>query len=223
MACAQRLADSIRQWHPQAHITIVTTDMLPAGDQGGYANDWQVFKVSPYRQTIKLEADMYCASPIDHWWTMFEHRDIVISTGCRDFYDQPSQARHYRQGLDANELADVYNAITYWRMSETAAEFFRWVRYIFQDWASFKTLLKYPEDTPSTDMVYAMAAEIMGRERVTLPQGLSPTVVHMKKHIIPTVTNDWTKELVWEFGDPGLRIQTAAQWGLVHYHIKDWP
>jgi hypothetical protein len=65
-----------------------------------------------------------------------------------------------------------------------------------------------------------MAAVILGPERVMLPLGLGPSMVHMKKHIIPTQSHDWTKELVWE-NDP-FRINTVAQWGLVHYHIKDW-
>ena len=53
VACAEQLAQSIRRWHTDAHITIVTKDMLPHGDLGGYANDWQMFQISPYRQTIK--------------------------------------------------------------------------------------------------------------------------------------------------------------------------
>ena len=97
VACAEQLASSIRQWHPEANITILTRDQLPQGDLGGFANDWQCFTASPYRQTIKLEADMIIASPIDHWWTMFEHRDVVISTGARDFYDQPAASRFYRK------------------------------------------------------------------------------------------------------------------------------
>lgn len=196
--------------------------MLPAGDQGGWANDWQVFKVSPYRQTIKLEADMICSGPIDHWWTLFEKRDVVISQGARDFYDQPAVSRHYRKIFDENHLPDVYNAITYWRMSQTATDFFRLVRQIFQNWNRYRTLLKFPDDSPSTDVVYALAAEIIGRESVTLPIGYGPSIVHMKKHMIPIQTNNWTKELVWEQVDSILRIQTVAQWGLVHYHIKDW-
>jgi hypothetical protein len=67
-----------------------------------------------------------------------------------------------------------------------------------------------------------MAAKIMGVENVTLPAGLGPQIVHMKRHMISTQTADWTKELVWEHTNPGLRIQTVAQWGLVHYHIKEW-
>ena len=222
VACAEQLAASIRAWHPDANITVLTKEMLPYGDKGSFANDWQVFAASPYRQTLKLEADMIVASPIDHLWTVFEHRDVVISQGCRDFYDQPSTHRRYRKLFDANNLPDVYNAITYWRGSKTAQEFFRWIRDIFENWADFKTLLKFAEEEPSTDVVYAMAADIMGREQVTLPIGYGPTMVHMKPGIVATHTNNWTKELVWENTNPGLRIQTVAQWGFVHYHNKDW-
>jgi len=231
LRCAVQLARSIRRWHPDANITALTVKRcsdpvfdhvipLPHGDLGGYRNDWQVFHASPYRQTIKLEADMIAAGPIDHWWTLFERRDVVISLGARDFYDRSAESRYYRKIFDQNDLPDVYNAITYWRLSTAAKEFFGLVRSIFQHWTEYKTLLKFPEESPSTDVIYAMAAKIMGPESVTLPQRLGPNIVHMKKHVIPTQSHDWTRELVWEM-DP-FRINTVAQWGLVHYHIKDW-
>lgn len=216
------MRNSIHKYHPDADVTIVTEDMLPHGDLGGYANDWQMFKVSPYRQTIKLEADMLCCSPISHWWTLFEHRNVVISQGCRSFYGEISTARNYRKIFDANDLPDVYNAITYWRLSDTAKEFFDLVRSIFSNWEQFKTLLKFSEDMPSTDVVYAMAAKIIGPELVTLPDHLAPMIVHMKKYHQPTSTHDWTKELIWEKDYSGLKIQTIAQSGMFHYYIKDW-
>ena len=233
LSCAIQLAKSIKQWHPAANISVMSNRecsdpvfdhviSLPYGDLGGYANDWQVFAASPYRQTIKLEADMVAVSPVDHLWTMFEHRDVVISQGCRTIYDEPATSRFYRKTFDVNHLPDVYNAITYWRLSITAKEFFDLVRSIFENWNQFKTLLKFPDDEPTTDLVYAMAAEIMGPDRVTLPIGVGPTIVHMKRHVQPIHTDNWTRELVWEHTDPGLRIQTVAQWGFVHYHVKDW-
>ena len=78
---------------------------------------------------------------------------------------------------------------------------------------------QYPDDAATTDVVYAIAAVIMGPEQVTMPYG--PTIVHMKKHMIPILLEDWSKELVYEHTNPGLRINTVAQWGLVHYHIKE--
>jgi hypothetical protein len=232
VACAFQLARSIRQFHPDVKIALLTdsTDISDVFDyhvtfahplsDNPYANDWQVFGASPFRQTIKLEADMVIASEIDHWWAMFEHRDVVVSTGARDFYDQPATSRFYRKVFDVNNLPDVYNAITYWRLSQTAQEFFGLVRRIFECWAEYRTLLKFPDETPSTDLVYAMAAQIMGPEHVTMPFATYPQIVHMKRHMIPTQSHDWTQELTWE-SNP-LRINTVAQWGAVHYHVKDW-
>jgi len=231
--CAIQLAQSIRHFHPDARIALLTDSTNVLSDQfdyyvnfssplshNPYANDWQVFGASPFRQTIKLEADMIIASEIDHWWTMFEHRDVVISTGARDFYDQPANSRFYRKIFDTNNLPDVYNAITYWRLSETAQEFFRLVRRIFEHWTEYKTLLKFPDEIPTTDLVYAVAAQIIGPERVILPFATYPRIVHMKRHMIPIHSEDWTQELTWE-SNP-LRINTVAQWGAVHYHVKDW-
>ena len=231
LGCAIQLARSIRQWHSDANIAVITVKRcsdpvfdhvipLPNGDQGGFANDWQCFTASPYRQTIKLEADMVIASPINHWWDMLQHRDVVISTGARDFYDQPATSRFYRKVFDNNNLPDVYNAITYWRVSQTAQDFFRLVRNIFENWTEYRTLLKFPDDMPTTDLVYAMAAQIIGPELVTMPFASYPRIVHMKRHMIPTQTHNWTQELVWE--STPLRFNTVAQWGAVHYHQKEW-
>jgi len=218
--CADQLKQSILQFHPEAHVTIATKEMLPHGDLGGYANDWQMFQISPYRQTIKLEADMIAAGPVDHWWTLFENRDVVISQGARNFYNKSATSRYYRKIFDQNNFPDVYNAITYWRLSMTARQFFDIVREIFQHWDQYKTLLKFPDNQPTTDVVYAMAAIIMDTETVTLPPGLGPTIVHMKRYINPIQSDDWTKELTWE-NNP-FRINTVAQFGFVHYHVKDW-
>ena len=231
LSCARQLARSIRHWHPGANISVLTVKRcsdpvfdhvipLSYGDLGGFANDWQCFAASPYRQTIKLEADMVIASPIDHWWDILQHRDFVISTGARDFYDQPATSRFYRKTFDANHLPDVYNAITYWRVSRTAQEFFQLVRNIFENWNEYKTLLKFPDEIPSTDLVYAMAAQIIGPELVTMPFASYPQIVHMKRYMIPAQSHNWTQELVWE-ANP-LRFNTVAQWGAVHYHQKDW-
>ena len=104
LACAVQLARSIREFHPDVQIAAITTRRssdpvfdhvipLPHGDQSAtenkQCNDWQIFEATPFRQTVKLEADMIIASPIDHWWTLFERRDVVISQGCRDIYDRP--------------------------------------------------------------------------------------------------------------------------------------
>ena len=229
--CARQLSQSLKARVPSARVCLITDQaiedswfdhvrVLPAVLSNSYANDAQIFKLSPFRETIKLEADMLIASDISHWWTMFRHRDVVISTGCRNWRGDVSIARNYRKVFDDNHLPDVYNAITYWRLSKTAQEFFGLVRDIFANWREYRKLIKFAPDTADTDLVYAMAAQIIGPDQVTMPFAEYPQIVHMKRHHAGTASEDWTQELVWE-SEP-LRIQTMAQWGAFHYNVKRW-
>ena len=228
--CAAMLVQSLKTQHPDARVCLITDQpvedplfdyvhLLPVVSDNAYANDAAVFQLTPFRETIKLEADMLIASPISHWWQLFRHRDVVISTGCRNWHGDVSAVRHYRQVFDQNHLPDVYNAIIYWRLSETAKEFFDLVRDIFANWEHVRTLIKFAPVLADTDLVYALAAQIMGEHRVTMPFVTYPQIVHMKSHHAGT-TDRWTQELTWEH-DP-LRINTVAQWGAFHYHIKEW-
>lgn len=233
VSLARRLATSIRHWHPDVNIALMTDShqtwpefthhmVVSASDitLNPYAIDSKAFYYTPYRETIKLEADMIMATPCDHWWTMLRHRDLVVSTGCRNWKDQVSTARDYRKIFDANDLPDVYNAITYWRRSVTAKEFFDQVHDIFQQWDLYSKTIKFPEPQPSTDVAYAMAAKLVGIEKVTMPFASYPKIVHMKAAHTGTQRQNWCEDMVWET-DP-LRVQTIAQWGAFHYNIKDW-
>lgn len=228
---AQRMFESLRHWHPEARTCLITDQAIEAPEfdhvrilapqENPYANDPQAFRLTPFRETIKLEADMLIVSDIDHWWTMLRHRDVVISTGCRDWHGTVSTERHYRQIIDANQLPDVYNAITYWRFSNISQKFYQLVRDIFANWPAIKSLLKFPEDQPSTDVVYAIAAQAMGPELVTMPFTSYPQITHMRPRIAGTA-GAWHRELIWEYHDNRLRIESVPQWNAFHYHEKTW-
>jgi len=226
---AQRMFASLKHWHPGARTCLIT-DIEVHHDEfdhvrviepntNPYANDFQAWRLTPFRETIKLEADMLIVSEIDHWWTLLRNRDLVITTGCLDWCGRPGQDRSYRQCFDHNDLPDVYNAITYWRRSELARDFFELVRSIFQNWNSIKPLLRYPEDVPSTDLVYAIAAKVLGPESVTLPFVSYPRITHMRPRIAGT-ESVWWQELVWESHAGRLRINTVPQWGAFHYNDR---
>ena len=102
--CAETLRKSILRVMPDSNVTIITTDMLPHGNLGGFANDWQVYEASPYDYTIKLEADMYIPRNIDHWWDVFKDRDVVVSSTIRNFKQEISDVRVYRRFIDDNNL-----------------------------------------------------------------------------------------------------------------------
>ena len=83
--CANALERSIKNVMPNANITIITTEMLPYGDQAPdtdwkLQNDWQVYEASPYEYTIKLEADMYIPRSIEYWFDSLKMTNYLKMT-----------------------------------------------------------------------------------------------------------------------------------------------
>lgn len=237
LSCARALAKSIKYWQPESEVCLltdypdvnvselfdyVTEFRYPLNHENPFANDWQIFFCSPFHETIKIESDMMLTGKIDHWWDMLRLRDVVIPQGCRNFYGKWSDERFYRRLFDYNKLPDVYNAITYWRFSRFSKAFFDEVRRIFENWEIYRQLLSGIDKKllPDTDLVYAIAAIMVGVENVTIPSSEYPSFVHMKGKHNGVNGEKWTKHLVWELDEGNLRINTIAQQFPVHYHEK---
>ncbi len=221
--CAEVLRDSILRVMPNSNVSIITE--LPYGDQvpdsdWKLENDWQVYEASPYDYTIKLEADMYIPQSIEHWWDILKERDIVVSSTIRNYKGEISNVKAYRNFTYNNKLPDVYNAITYFRKSETAEKFFGIVRNVFENWYDWKNILVCnTNEVVTTDWAYSIACHVLGTEKTTM-DFLPMSMVHMKQYINDLVTEDWTRELVCEYKP--FKVATFPQQYPFHYHVKDF-
>ena len=226
--CANTLKASIKRVMPKANVTIVTTEMLPHGDQAPNTNwklqnDCQVYEASPYDETIKLEADMYIPRNIDHWWEVLSQQDVVVSSLIRNFKQEISDVRMYRRFIDDNNLPDAYNAITYFKKSDTAKHFFEIVKDVFENWNEYKGMLKCnPQEIATTDWAYAIACHIIGIEKTMLPTFTEMSMIHMKQYINGTATENWTDTFIYECLPNQIRVQTIPQQYPFHYHIKNF-
>jgi hypothetical protein len=226
--CASVLEMSIKKVMPDANVTIITTDMLPHGDQAPdtnwkLQNDWQVYEASPYDETIKLEADMIIPRNIDHWWDVLSVNDVVVCNKIRNFKQELSDCRVYRRLIDDNNLPDVYNAITYFKKSDKAEQFFGIVRDIFENWDQYKEIIKCnPQEKCTTDWAYSLACHIMGVENTTLPNFDEFSMIHMKQWVNGMPTENWTDTLIYEILPDQIRINTCPQFYPFHYHIKSF-
>lgn len=226
--CASVLEKNIRNVMPDSNVTIITNDMLPFGDQAPdqdwkLINDWQVYQASPYECTIKLEADMYIPRSIEYWWDILKEHDLVVSTHIRNFKQDISDCKVYRRFISDNNLPDCYNAITYFRKSELAKEFYSLVRHIFENWNSFRETLRCNIDEPATtDWVYSLACHILGTEKTTLPQFTGFSMVHMKQFVNNLPTENWLDTLIYELLPHTLRINSIPQLYPFHYHVKSF-
>jgi hypothetical protein len=237
VSCAEVLARSIKRVMPQSQICLISNDKsdskdfdtiipLPYGDLSPNShwkliNDWQVYEASPYEYTIKLEADMFIPTDISYWWDVLKERDLVVNTTIRNFKGEISDSTLYRGFIKNNNLPDVYNAITYFRKSKTAEEFFNLVKNIFENWEEYKAILNCNvREEATTDWAYSIAVHLMGVETCTLPGFDQMSMVHMKKFINELSSEDWTRELIYECSPDNLRVNTFVQQYPFHYHVK---
>ena len=189
-----------------------------------FANEWQVFRLTPFKETIKLESDLLFTRSIDHWWTAFRLRNVCLSTGAKTFNGINSTIRKYRELFDENKLPDVYNGLMYFRFSQEAKQFFDAAQYIQINWEYVRTgLKKCFEEEPSTDVLYALAALIVGEETCTMPSMDFINYVHMKSGFNGwSDTRSWVDTVMSERDGDVIRINNLNQYDPVHYYDKNY-
>ncbi len=238
--CARALAKSIKKVMPNANISIVTDNplvdktewdqviALPFGDldkdkEWKLTNEWQLYEASPYDETIKIDADIFIPRSIEHWWDILSQKDVVVCSTIRNFKNEISTVKLYRRFITDNHLPDAYNAITYFKKSETANKFFGIVKDVFENWSEYRAILKCkPDEIVTADWAYAIACHIIGKEHTMLPTFTEMSMVHMKQFINSIPTDNWTDTLIYEINECNLRVHTCPQLYPFHYHVKSF-
>jgi len=189
-----------------------------------FAYEPYIFTWTPFKETIKLESDLLFTRSIDHWWTAFRLRNVCLSTGAKTYQGVEGHVRKYRELIDANQLPDVYNGLMYFRYSQEASDFFSVARGVFENWATISIELKqFDNVVASTDVVYAIAAKIMGEEAVTMPTMDFINFVHMKPGFNGwSDAHSWQDTVMHERDGDVVRINNINQYWPVHYYEKNY-
>jgi len=217
----QATYQSVTDQHRQVFDHIIPTNRVEG--QGPFATEWHAWWLTPWRETIKLESDLLFTRDISHWIDAFRLHDVCLSYGCKNYQQQTSSVRKYRQLFDANHLPDVYNGLMYWRYSQTSRQFFDLARKVFENWDAVKQQLKNCEDEyATTDVVYALAASIMDTPCYN-PSMDFINFVHMKSGIQEWSDDQpWTDYCVHERNGDMIRINNINQLHPVHYYEKSY-
>ena len=125
-------------------------------------NEWQIFNLTPFKHTIKLEADMLFTSNTDWWWNYLHQHNMVFSYHVRCYRDTIITNTPYRKLFKTNNLPDVYNGLTYFRKSKQAQSFYNICKDIMLNWNTVRDtfLINCHDKHPTTDVVYALALKI---------------------------------------------------------------
>lgn len=187
-------------------------------------NEWKAYHITPYEETIKLDADMIFTSDYSHWWDILAANDVSPTMNVLTYRNELITNDIYRKTFTSNELPNIYSGFFYFKQSTAAQEFFHLVEMITFNWEMFtyEFLDNTRPSSFSTDVAYALAAKILDLNIKTT----FPTFVHLKgalQNVESIVDDNWLPYLGYYFtNDLALKIGLYQQKYPVHYHVKDF-
>jgi len=198
-------------------------------------NEWKAIYMSPYDETIKLDADMIFNSDLSEWRNVLGQSEVVFCTEASTYRNEKVESDYYRKVFTQNNLPNVYTAFFYFKKSDAAHELFKLAEHIYNNWQRYFFEFLEAEHRPafvSTDVVFAIAAKILDIESLNMnPHIPVPTFVHMKTQLqkwhldrnAPPIPEEWNKVVqVYFNNDCELNIGNYRQTLPFHYHVKDF-
>lgn len=240
--CAYALALSIKNQMPSASISLVTDDDIPKKynlvfdniieipwkNQNLTKSDlkvedrWKLYHCSPYDETIILDSDMLVLSDLDHWWDYLKKYDIFFTSQVNTYRGSVATGRFYRRTFDANFLPNYYFGTCYFKKTDLAKEYFKWIEDVTNNWELFYGKFvnqNYPK-FPSMDVTSSLVAKILDCEIETSNKNSIVTFTHMKSMIQgwENPTESWQDSVGVYFNEHcHLKVGNYQQSGIFHY------
>jgi hypothetical protein len=189
-------------------------------------NRCQFYDLSPYDETVILDADMLFLSDVSHWWQHLSEHELLITNRVKTYRDTWVESSPYRQTFIDNQLPNVYSAFAYFRKCSLSKEFFELVSSIIVNWETWTKI--YTPNTrqtwPSMDVAMALATKILDIESEVTTSRSYPTFTHMKSGCLgwKSYSEDWREHIGTYVSDSQLRLGNYPQSGILHYVVKDF-
>ena len=68
------------------------------------ANEWQIWDLTPFKETIHVEADMLFTTNVDHWWEQLQKHELFFTSKVKDYRGNIAKSNFYRRHFDKMHL-----------------------------------------------------------------------------------------------------------------------
>jgi len=240
---AEHLAKSIRQTQSSVNKISVITDQQVDNDLFDQVisipeidlavdSKWKIenrvyfYDLTPYDETVILDADMLFLSDVSAWWQMMNKYELLITSKVKTYRDTWVDVNPYRKAFAANGMPNTYSAFTYFKKSQQNQMFFTLLKSIITNWEqwSIRYIPEQRQRFPSIDLAMAMAVKILDIESEVTTKEDFPTFTHMKGGCQgwKTPVEDWDTVLNRYNTDQGIKLGPYIQYGILHYVQKDF-
>ena len=100
-------------------------------------NRVQFYELSPYDETVILDADMLFLSDVSHWWTHMSTYELLLTNHVVNFRGGTVTQSPYRRTFTGNKLPNVYSAFAYFKKTVFVKDFFQLVENIIVNWSEW--------------------------------------------------------------------------------------
>lgn len=188
---------------------------------------WKLFHVTPYDETIVLDADMLLLSDISLWWEYCSHYDMRFCSRIKNYKLDTVVDTIHRKAFIANNLTNPYYALHYFKKNDFCFEFYKVLEFVVKNWEwcwdNFAPL-NY-QDWVSMDLAVAVTIEIMCCQDDVLATLNPMEFVHMKIPLQdwPLFPDTWQNAVPYILNSNGdLIVGNIKQPSVFHYVEKDF-
>lgn len=222
-------------------VTLITSDLVPKKyhkvfdfiiptpwvEEDGvtrYAGEhrWKLFHVSPYDETIVLDADMLVLEDISQWWDYCSNYDLKFCSQIKNYKLEKIVDTFHRKAFISNKLTNPYFALHYFKKSQQALDFYKTLEFVCNNWEWCYDLYAKDnwQDCLSMDLATAIAIEITGFHECVIDNCSPLEFIHMKAAIqgwpvTPTTWQDAVPFVLTTKGD--LVVGNIKQSKIFHY------
>lgn len=143
---------------------------------------WKLFHITPYEETMVLDADMLFLDDISAWWKYCENFEVHYSSTVLTHKLDTVVDTVYRKAFITNSLPNVYNALHYFKKSQSVYEFYKVLEFVCTNWelCYSKFASQEYQGCLSMDLATAIAIEMFGNHQTVMSKCSPLTFVHMK-------------------------------------------
>jgi hypothetical protein len=188
---------------------------------------WKMYYISPYEETIVLDADMLLLDDVSDWWDYCSRSDIKFCSRIKNYKLETINDTVYRRAFTDNNLTNPYFALHYFKQSSQSSEFYKVLEFVCNnwEWAYTKFAPVSYQNWLSMDLATAIAIEITGTHTSVMDVCSPLEFVHMKPGIQgwTAIPDSWQDTVPFVLNSKGnLIVGNIKQPKLFHYVEKDF-
>jgi hypothetical protein len=189
---------------------------------------WKLYHITPYKETMVLDADMIFLDDVSDWWKYCSRFDLRFCSQVLNYKLEP--VKHddiYRRAFTDNKLTNPYVACHYFKFSDNALAFYKTLEFVCNnwEWAYTKFAPVSYQNWLSLDLATAIAIEMSGLHETVIDVCCPLQFVHMKSGLQgwPVLPESWQDSVPYVLNSKNqLVVGNIRQPKLFHYVEKNF-